>query len=202
MNVRGGIRLGSRVAVMGRAPLSLVLLSVVLVVSSCSSQTGILDAGASEDGKTLTLGMKACHGDYELAVEERVDTVTVNATDQRFPIRLRGDDCSDQLTVELAKPLGERHLVDGSNGAFVHVTYEPWNQTRYSKAEYRAALESAAECILEGDPVSGARVVERDDVPYLEFELPDLPDGATETTPHPSVACVREYVEPLRQGNY
>jgi hypothetical protein len=183
-------------------PLSLVLLSVVLVVSSCSSQTGVHDAGASGDGRTLTLSMKACHGDYEFAVEERIDTVTVNATDQRFPIRFSGDDCSDQLTVELAEPLGERHLVDGSNGAFVHVTYEPWNQTRYSEDEYRAALESAAECILEEDPGSEARVVERDDVPYLEYELPDLPDGATETTPHASVACVREYVEPLRQRNY
>ena len=200
--VRGSIRLGSRVAVMGKMPLSLVLLSVVLVVSSCSSQTGILDAGASGDGKTLTLSMKACHGDYEVEVDEGSEGVTVSATDQRSPIRFSGDDCSDQLTVELAEPLGERHLVDGSNGAFVHVTYEPWNQTRYSGAEYRTALASAAECILEEDPGSGAKVVERDGVPYLEYELPDLPDGATETTPHASVACVREYVEPLRQGNY
>ncbi|MCL1602026.1 MAG: hypothetical protein M3112_10925, partial [Actinomycetia bacterium] len=158
MKVRDCIRLGSRVAVMGKMPLGLVLLSVVLVVSSCSSQTGILDAEASGDGKTLTLSMKACHGNYEVGVDEGRDRVTVNATDQRFPIRFSGDDCSDQLTVELAEPLGERHLVDGSNGAFVHVTYEPWNQTRYSEAEYRAALESAAECILEEDPGSGARV--------------------------------------------
>jgi hypothetical protein len=178
---------------MGKVPLSLVLLGVVLVSSSCSIQTGMLEAGASGDGKTLTLGMKACHGP---------EKATVNATVQRSPIRLSGDDCSDQLTVEPAEPLGERHLVDGSNGIFVHVTYEPWNQTRYSEAEYRAALESAAECILEKDPGSRARVVERDDVPYLEYELPDLPDGATETTPHASVACDREHVEPLRQGNY
>lgn len=200
--MRGGISLGSRVAVMGKVPLSLVLLGVVLVVSSCSIQTGILDAEASGDGQTLTLSMKACHGSYEVGVDEGAESVTVNATDQRSPIRFSGDDCSDQLTVGLAEPLGERHLVDGSNGAFVHVTYVPWNQTRYSEAEHQAALESAAECILEEDPGSGARVVVRDDVPYLEYELPDLPDGATETAPHASVACVREHVEPLRQGNY
>jgi len=196
------IRLVSKIAVMWKVPLGLVLLGVVLVVSSCSIQTGILDAEASGDGKTLTLSMRACHGNYEVEVDERRDRVTVNATDQRSPIRFSGDDCSDQLTVGLAEPIGGRHVVDGSNGAFVHVTYEPWNQTRYSEAEYRVALQSAAECILEEDPGSGARVVERDDVPYLEYELPDLPDGATETASHASVACVREHVEPLRQGNY
>lgn len=200
--MRGRVSLGARAAGMWKVPLGLLLLSVVLVLSSCSIQTGIIEAGASGDGKTLVLSMKDCHGDYDVEVDEGLERVTVTATDQRSPIRLSGDDCSDQLIVELVEPLGERHLVDGSNGAFVHVIYSPWNQTRYSEAEYRAALESAADCILQADPDSGAMVIERDGVPYLAYDMPDLPDGAIETSAHASVACEREYVEPLRQGNY
>ena len=200
--MRGRVSLGAEAAGRSTVPSGVLFLSAVLVLSSCSIQTGINEAGASGDGKTLVLSMKDCHGDYDVDIDEGLERVTVTATDKRSPIRLGGDDCSDQLTVELVEPLGERHLIDGSNGAFVHVIYSPWNQTRYSEAEYRVAVESAVDCILQADPDSGAIVVERDGVPYLEYDLPDLPDGAIETNPHASVACEREYLEPLRQGHY
>lgn len=183
----------------GRRSLGVMALSVVLFVSACSYQPGIYNAIASGDGTTLDLSMNNCHGDYSVAVTETSDRVSVEITDNRTPISVSGDDCADNVRMNLDEPLGGRTLVNGTDGSVIDVTYYPWNQNRYSETEYRVALEAAARCIVKAEPDTRATVVDREGVPYLDVEPFDLPDGATQIQASAWVICEREYVEPLRR---
>jgi hypothetical protein len=68
---------------------------------------------ASVDGRALVLSLNACNlRDYERDVDETSSSVTITVT----AVGKNGDDCADGAIVPLAEPLGERELIDGSNG--------------------------------------------------------------------------------------
>lgn len=178
-----------------RPTLALVLVSV-LFLSACSSQVAINEAGVSGDGTRLGLGLNSCGGTYVVDVKETDEAVTVTVTDQRSPISFGGDDCQDGWTVQLLGPLGDRELIDGSRGLAMEVSYEPWNQLRYTEADYRAALEATLGCILAADPGVEASVVEGPDGPRLEVIAGDVPDGQSRIDP--TVECSETHIDPLR----
>lgn len=180
-----------------RSSLGALVVGVVLLVGACSYQPGVLDAISSGDGQTLSLSMNNCHGDYDVAVVETGDQVRITVTDMRSPIRLSGDDCSDAVTVELAEPLGDRRLVDGG-GTVIAVTYEPWNQTKFSEAEYLAALEAARDCIIESEPDTVVTIgTHPNGYPELDIEAPDLGNGEQQIGVPASVTCIETHVAPL-----
>lgn len=108
-----------------RMGIALLLGLVGVVVSACSYQPEIYSAKARDDGTTVGLEMNNCHGDYSVSVVESADEVRVRVTDNRTPISLSGDDCSDVVTIELAEPLGDRRLVNDANGDPVSVRSVP-----------------------------------------------------------------------------
>jgi hypothetical protein len=68
---------------------------------------------ASVEDRALALSLNACNlRDYEQNVDEGPSSVTVTVT----AVGKSQDDCADGATVTLAEPLGERALIDGSNG--------------------------------------------------------------------------------------
>lgn len=82
----------------------------------------IFSASAVEDGRVLVLGLESCNADHRWTIEETPERVTVTVWDDDAPlVRTSGDDCLDALDVELAAPIGERTLVDGSSGEVVSV---------------------------------------------------------------------------------
>ena len=85
-----------------------------LLASSCGlgwhdQQLGSVDVG--DDGRTLFVGWH-CEDDATVEAEELPDEV-------RLTFRVdgqSGNDCARSEQVRLAAPLGDRRLVDGSNG--------------------------------------------------------------------------------------
>lgn len=180
------------------APPARIAMLVALVLSACSHQVRIGEATASGDGTRLELGLMECQGDYEVTVIEEDDTITFTAVDQHTPLTLSGADCMDGWIVDLTEPLGHRKLIDGSNGAIVDVRYEPWNQQRFSEAEFESAVEVAVSCILAEDPTVDVAVGTGPDGPHLDLDLGDLPDGASFDGRFIG-ACIDEHIEPLRR---
>lgn len=173
------------------------VLVLAILVSACSNQVVIQEVVANGDGTTLNLGLASCGGTYEVDVVETTEYVKVRVQDQRSPISFGGDDCTDVWTVDLTEPLGEREVIDASNGEPAVVIYEPWNQVQYSEGEFRTALENVVECILEADPELEASVVDGANGPELRVEPYDLPDG--ESRMDPTFECSQTYLEPLRR---
>ena len=171
-----------------------------LLVSGCSSHPGIYLAEASGDGTILHFEMGACNGDYDAVVDETADQVTVSITDRRQRSPFSGDDCADSVgPVQLAQPLGDRLLINGSDRSEIPVWYIPWNQARYTEAEYLAAVEAAGRCVQESSPDAVVTIASHSDgYPDLSVEWPDLGDGERSSR-DPFPDCNNEYVEPLRR---
>lgn len=176
-----------------------MLLVVMLVASlaACSTPVEINEAGASGDGLRLTLGLNSCHGTYDVTVDENSEAVVITVTDRSSPIRVAGDDCADAWRIELSEPLGDRPVIDGQRGVALTVIYEPWNQQRFTEAEYRAALDATIACIIAAEPEAEAGVVEGPDGPWLDVEYPDVPDGESRFIP--TSACSARHLDPLRR---
>lgn len=172
-------------------------LVLAILVSACSNQVAIQEVVTNGDATTLNLGLASCGGTYQVDVAETSDSVTVKVRDQRSPVSFGGDDCQDNWTIDLSEPLGERQLIDASQGEPVSVRYEPWNQVRYSEEEFRTALEKVVECILEADPDLAASVVNGANGPELRVEPYDVPDGESRTDP--TYDCSQTHLEPLRR---
>lgn len=77
-------------------------------------EVSIIDA--TVEGRSLHLTLSACNlSDYKQDVAEGDASVTIAMT----ATGRNHDDCADGATVELSEPLGDRSLVDGSNGEVV-----------------------------------------------------------------------------------
>ncbi len=175
------------------------MLGVTLLVSACSYQPGIHNAVASGDGRTLDLSMNNCHGDYSVSIIETSDRVSIEVTDNRTPISLSGDDCADSVHMNLDEPLGSRTLVNDLDGSEINVTYRPWNQGKYSEAEYIAAIEAAAACVEKAEPDASATIsTHPDGYPILSVDWPDLGDGQSRSEAG-AFACIEEHIEPLQR---
>jgi hypothetical protein len=105
-------------------------LAVGMVLTACSgSDDGadptppIMEAHQLRNDRRLALSVAACPEGHVVRaeVDEGPDVVTITAhTDGSYL-----GDCADGVTVELAEPVGERRLVDGSTGDTVEVQPRP-----------------------------------------------------------------------------
>jgi hypothetical protein len=82
----------------------------LVALSSCGRESvginGIVRV--SEDGKVLTFATLSCNGDPKVKVTETDTEVQIN-----IRAKSSGDDCADGATVTLARPLGDREVLDG-----------------------------------------------------------------------------------------
>lgn len=180
---------------------SLIGLLAVLA-AGCSSQPEIYDASASGDGVALYFSMNECHGEYDVNVDETDDEVSIAIFDRRRRgLFAGGDDCSDRVgPIHLLEPLGDRRLIDTSRNANIPVTYEPWNRTKHTDADYAAAVASAAQCVEELDPEATVEIVtHRDGYPELNVTLPELGDGEDDSGRDMTSVCIERHIEPLRR---
>ena len=100
---------------------SAVALMVAMGVGilGCSQGTAdIQDAFVSLDGRTLELIVGVCNADLTAVVEESEDTVEITVTAKNAN---RGSDCAGGIQVNLDSELGDRSVIDGSNGERVNV---------------------------------------------------------------------------------
>lgn len=194
-------RTSQRPTGMKRVPSWMLAVSLVsvMLVAGCSSQPGIVQVDASGDGMTLVFMMESCNGDYTVAVDEDSEQVRVGITDQRRRSPLGGDDCSSPAgPIQLEQPLEQRVIFDTVHDVELPVTYSPWNQTRYSEAEYLAAVEAAGMCVQEASPGAVVTIeTHPDGYPDLSVEWPDLGDGER-STKNSFSDCNDQHVEPLR----
>ncbi|MDX2344266.1 MAG: hypothetical protein QNL12_11300 [Acidimicrobiia bacterium] len=180
------------------ARLWLVAAIVALLATGCSTSVSIQHAIASGDGTELDLSLDSCNRTYRVTVEE-ADGVTVSVFDakRRSPLTLGSDDCADRWLVTLAEPLGRRAVFDGSSGAEIEVTHEPWNQQLYTEDEYRLALEATAECIVAADETTSVRILDGEEGPYLDVSIRELDDG--ESGADRTYECGIEHLDPFRR---
>lgn len=97
--------------------LTAAAVAVVVAVSACSSGADVYAAARSPSGMTIRLDVRTCNADLSVEVEETPDRVTVSVT----ALNDTNDDCSDGLVFNLSEPLGERPLVDASDGRVIEV---------------------------------------------------------------------------------
>ncbi len=99
-----------------------VMAVATLLASGCSAHPDIYRAEASGDGTVLHFEVGACNGDFDTVVDENVDRVTVNITDRRQRNPFYGDDCGGVVgPIQLAQPLGDRLLINGSDRSEIPV---------------------------------------------------------------------------------
>jgi hypothetical protein len=145
--------------------------------------------------------MSACHGNYAVTISEDTEQVSVSITDQRRRSPFSGgDDCADYVgPISLEAPLGSRRLVDTAHNVEIPVVYAPWNQGKFSEADYLAAVEAAARCVGELDSEAVVSIVTHPDgYPDLRVVLPELGDGESRLG-NPESACVEQHIDPLRR---
>ena len=146
-------------------------------------------------GVEIALQVASCNADPTAQVEERSDEVIVRVTRSTPKSPFGGPDCADAVVIELEAPLLDRPLIDGRTGEDIVVTYHPWNQARFSRETYVAALETAAACVRDFDPSSVVEVVDGE-VPMLDIGPPELDEGETWDYPSDS-GCYETHVAPL-----
>lgn len=96
-----------------------VVAALAFGISGCSQGSAdIQDAFVSPDGRTLELIVGACNADLTAVVDESGDTVEITVTAKN---ENRGADCAGGIQVSLDSELGDRSVIDGSNGQEVNV---------------------------------------------------------------------------------
>ncbi|MEN8235196.1 MAG: hypothetical protein ABFR89_09775 [Actinomycetota bacterium] len=135
---------------------------VALLLSGCgSADVSIRSAEVSDDDTRLGLALNSCNADLRVGVAEQDDQVVILASDEQAPlIRLSGNDCLDGYVVQLSDPLGDREVVDGTDGSIVSVMRVPpegkvpwpYDRDRVTEAEYLAALDDMVACLSTTDP--------------------------------------------------
>ena len=102
-------------------------LALVVVLSACAPREPVeifrASVAPASDGKELRVELDSCNQDYQVAVEEGSDMVTLRATAKRT-MGGRGS-CTDAATVPLSEPLEDRQLVDGHTGETIAVGSYP-----------------------------------------------------------------------------
>jgi hypothetical protein len=96
---------------------ALQLATLTIAMSACSSGTDIYFAFVSADGTTVTIGVAACNADHKVDVDERVDQVVVKVTATNGS----EGDCADAVQFRLSEPLGDRSLIDASDGEEIEI---------------------------------------------------------------------------------
>ena len=65
----------------------------------------------------MRVSLYSCHADLTVDTKETPTKVVITVTQRRTLLdHLRGAACADARTVQLAAPLGNRKLIDGSTG--------------------------------------------------------------------------------------
>ncbi len=92
------------------------VLTLAALVSACSSPVTIQEISASPDGTVLSLLLSACNAD--LVVDYSVDdeAVMILVQERGSFIGSGRDDCSDEYTIVLDEPLGDRIVIDEQSG--------------------------------------------------------------------------------------
>ncbi|GBE24717.1 hypothetical protein BMS3Bbin02_00992 [bacterium BMS3Bbin02] len=90
----------------------------MIVLVACGSGANIYGAARSPDGISIELSVGACNADLSLDVVETPESVTVKVTAQNEDT---GSACADKYFFDLSEPLGERILIDGSDGEVLDV---------------------------------------------------------------------------------
>jgi delta 1-pyrroline-5-carboxylate dehydrogenase len=89
---------------------------LVLVLAGCTSATRVLSA-RSTDGLTFWLEVGSCNADLEVDVDETPEQVVIDVSAHNDA----NDACSDAYMITLSEPLGDRPLIDASDGAAIEV---------------------------------------------------------------------------------
>jgi len=168
-----------------------------LLLAGCSSPVTIQGVTASGDGTVLTLSLSSCNADLAVNYSEDEDALMILVQERGSLVALGGDDCNDLDTIVLGEPLGDRIVIDEQTGQQLVPVYEPWNQQRFSEAQYRAALEETAACIRGEDPEARVEIRDGDQGPELDVEFRDLADGESSTVN--VLPCYAEFLDPLRR---
>ena len=180
-----------------------IAIVIVLVVGFLFTGVEIIDAQRSFDDYRIQVGLGTCNGWLWVGVTESSDRVEVTARDFRRLIpRLWGEDCDDSHIIELEEPLGDRHLIDRVTGHTVQVREAlspdkvvwPYDLSRFTEADYTAALEATVSCIEATDPTVDAYVVQTLDWKRYAWKDDDGKPGRS-----PAIdQCEATHLAPLR----
>ncbi len=99
------------VARTGKCRTAAAVLAVWWVVTACGGNAGTARILSWEsDGNSLNVAVDTCGAD--LAIESLVETDDTVVLTIVYQNDERDDDCTDGISVQLARPLGERVVID------------------------------------------------------------------------------------------
>ena len=194
-------------------PNSVVALRVMLLagvaavgVAACTTSDLVIeDATLSQDQMRLRLTVQSCNAELVADVTESADDIVVVVSDAGSPFLNTGDEtCQDTIIVTLAAPFASRGLIDGGSGESVSVTRPPpdtgppwpYDRSRFTEADFVAALEAMVACIEDADPQMDAWIDQDLDWKVVRWAKPtDEPSNVEEVRVYE--ACLVEHVGPL-----
>lgn len=99
----------------------LVVGFLLLLLGSCSSQhVRIVEVWGNDSETRLDVVIASCNKDPTVDVQESIEEIHLRVQVQSR-LELFSGDCLDGVSLELAKPLGERTVVDGATDEAVTV---------------------------------------------------------------------------------
>lgn len=102
---------------------SWVVPALGIVTAACSLFPKEADiTSVSVEGEAqLALGVNTCNADLRAGIDETEDEIVITVTARNNS----SNDRADQLIVDLAEPIGDRSVVDGSDGQELLVDGRP-----------------------------------------------------------------------------
>ena len=177
-----------------------LLLAPVLLLASCATNVAVYSADVSLDDMRLRLTLQTCNPSsvsiYVTDVGHRVE-LAVAAHPARL---LGGPDCQHLAIVALPEPLGGRDVFDRSARNVVPVSLSSWDwpydQDRFTMADYETALAAMVACLESRDPAIQAAIADGLDWPTYEWHKERDERGNMSA---PAVGgCRRDHLDPLR----
>ena len=172
------------------------------LLAGCTAPVAIQRVTVSADQMRLEVIVNTCNADVQPMVEETGDAVSITIIDNRPRFETGHDDCQDSFIVPLDEPLGGRAIVGNSAGDEIEVQLEPVNElswpydrSRFTEAQYNAALDAMVKCLMTEDPEVTAWVEQGLDWKVWGFSKPVDENGTM--TMFATQGCQAKHLDPL-----
>ena len=157
----------------------------VSLVTACASMVEVDSAEVSIDGLRIAVTFNSCGVVTSASAEETAESVVIWARPSTEVKGLSGQDCQDRVVVQLHEPLGDREVIDGATERSVTVSGPtpeseiawPYDRSRFTEADYEAALEEMVRCLESEDPKIDAWVVDELNMQIWDFHKEPDDDG-------------------------
>ncbi len=179
-----------------------IALLATMVACGNSQPVSIVQVTVSGDETRLEIVVDSCNASLDVDVAESDEAVAISVS--RIDRDLfSGGDCQDLRILQLGGVLAGRPVIDGATGTPISVLSSPsadeslwpYDTSRFSEAEYEAALDDMVSCLMERDPKVTAWVFQSLD--YKSYSWDKEPNAIGTVSTEALEPCIQEHLAPL-----